>query len=142
MQTNPPPKCGVPRPCTGLLHLDHFNLPPTVKQKEELSRRELSLLPSNTDRMTTFPRPSSLSEFKGSKMVRISNNGEAAGFCRKSLSTLNYTEWFEETPVLGFIFILNHIFNALCQQSGEESDPLLLLGYCRMQVLKMLLLST
>lgn len=75
-------------------------------------------------------------------MVRISNTRKAAGFCRKSLSTLDYTEWFEETLVLGFIFILNHTVSALCQQPRVESDPLLLLGYSRMQVLKMPLIST
>lgn len=120
----PSPQSGIPRPCTSLLHLDHFTLPPTVKQKEVLSRRKLLLLPSNTDRMTTFPSPSSLSEFKCSKMVRISSNRKAAGFCRKSLSTLDYTEWFEETLVLGFLFMLHHTGSALGQQPRQECDPL------------------
>lgn len=74
-------------------------------------------------------------------MVRISNNKKAAGFCRKSLSTLDYTEGFEETLVLGFIFILNHIVGALCQQPKEDMDPLLLLGNCRVQVLQMPVIS-
>lgn len=77
-------------------------------------------------------------------MVRISNNRKAAGFCRKSLSTLDYTETlvFDETLVLGFIFILNLILSALCQQPGEERNPLLPLGYCRMHVLKIPVIST
>lgn len=122
--------------------IDHFNLPPTVQQKEVLSGRNLFPLPSNTDQMATFPSPSSLSEFEGSQMVRISNNRKAAGLFRKSLSTLDYTEWFEATLVLGFIFILNLILSDLCQQPGEERNPLLLLGYCRTHILKTPVIST
>lgn len=75
--------CGVPWPLTCLIHLDHFNLPPTVKQKRVLLKRKLFLLPPYIDQMTTSPSPSSLSEFKGSKMVRISSNRKPAGLLQK-----------------------------------------------------------
>lgn len=91
MQTNPPQNRDVPRPFTSPpLHLDHFNLPPTVKQREELSERKLFLLPPNADQMTTSPSPSSLSEFKSSKMVTISSGSGTAGLCRMALDAFDY----------------------------------------------------
>lgn len=110
---NPSQKTDVLRPFTSLPHPDNFNFPPTVRQKGMLSKRKLFHLPYNTDQMTDSLSPSSLSEFKSSNMVRISNNGKAAGFCRKSLSTLHYAVCSEETLVLVFILTLNLIYVSL-----------------------------
>lgn len=109
----PSQKTDVLRPFTSLPRPDNFNFPPTVRQKGMLSKKKLFHLPYNTDQMTDSLSPSSLSEFKSSNMVRISNTGKAAGFCRKSLSTLYYAVWSEDTLVLVFILTLNLILSAL-----------------------------
>lgn len=75
MQTNPlPPPKWCFRLFISLSYLGLFNLPPTVQEKGVLLERKLFLSPSNLVWMSTSPSSSSLSEFKGSKMARVSNN--------------------------------------------------------------------
>lgn len=89
-----------------------------------LLKRKLFLLPSYIDQMTTSPSPSSLSEFKGSKMGRISSNRKPAGLLQKEFKHFILCKVVEEEglPYFEVLLLQFHLIDILISEDNRASN--------------------